>query len=708
MDIAHLDSRPGGHVADLQQDLQFAARRRCDGMGNGTIADRLGTEVSLFAADALVAGRTARRAGHIHRDRIACSGLQFKPRLGIELDVPIVAGLCDSGRGARSVAGQFRLGTRVCFQIKRMFLNAALGRFRIGEVSQLDFLHLTALDRANAQVAERDVVSRSRVGLAELQLDCQRAVGRDRGKRVFHALRAAGRQAEPVIDRAVVLFLVSVKGNFKFCLVPGRADVKADLVGLTGCRRHAGRGAKLGLPSFAAALGSLGDLQRGRRGTFVKRHHIAVCAPAVDRVGAAVGKAERKVFERRGDRAVKHLAGLDRGVQREERGQDAGIVILDLLHMEIADPDGGALRRVAERELHDELVAFAAAGDHGLAGRRLAGGSALAVKGAVALLFLAVVQQHLKGQILIAGHVRRDAIVDAGFGDHAGLDIKTGLPHAVVPGRGEIFDVDLVACAREDRGIALVVLFPDEGFLFKINGHGERVLIVDLVRVLLDLDLGKVDREGRQHAELQIQIARAGGGDQDAGDAVFALVDVKLLEVSELDLAGHVRAEAIGHAVVAPRDGGIVALELDVPRLAVGLVGGKTIHAVDDLPAASDGIALELGAEHRVVLHRCRRYLSGSGKRQRERAGGRRFMVGREQLHSPRSRRRGRFLDRAPHRLRGLGSRLAAAGEQECKQEHHRDQDLRMFHIENLLASIRLFCAFSRSADAQNKIMCKM
>ena len=208
--------------------------------------------------------------------------------------------------------------------------------------------------------------------------------------------------------------------------------------------------------------------------------------------------------------------------------------------------------------------------------------------------------------------------------NHAGPDVEPGLPDAKVRRDGFVIDVDRVTVADEDRVIALVVLLVDTRLPHEVHRLGKRVLIGDLVRVLLDLDRGEVDREGREHAELQVEIARAVLGGEDARDAVLARLDLELLEVAELDRAGNIGAEVVGHVVVASRDGGIVCLELDVPGLAIGLRGDEVIRTSDGAAASRDAVALELGIEQSALgIGRLSRLLGGIGLRRevKERVG---------------------------------------------------------------------------------------
>ena len=244
-------------------------------------------------------------------------------------------------------------------------------------------------------------------------------------------------------------------------------------------------------------------------------------------------------------------------------------------------------------------------------------------------------------------------------------------------------DVHRVAAANEDRSVALIVLFVNHRFLLEVHRRVQGVLIVHHIRVLLDLDLGKVDRKGLEHTELQIKIARAAGGDYDTGDAVFTLFDLELLEIAEFDRACHIRSEAVGHKVIPACNGGIVAFQLYVPRLSVGLRGGKAIYAVDHLPASRHVVSFKLGAKQ-GVLHTERRHLSRVYRRGT--AVRRKTLESRTQLRHLRA--LDRLLRHSRHsflRLLCLRDSLAAAREQKRQQENNRDHDFRAFHTENLL-----------------------
>ena len=153
-------------------------------------------------------------------------------------------------------------------------------------------------------------------------------------------------------------------------------------------------------------------------------------------------------------------------------------------------------------------------------------------------------------------------------------------------------------------------------FLFKVYGRGERFFIVFFVRILLDFDLVEVNRKRMEHAELQIQIACAAIGNQDAGDAVIAFLNLKLLEVTELDLAGHIGMETVGYAVIPAGNGGIVCFQLDMPGFPVGLRGVKAVYAVHRFAASGNGAALEFRTEQGVfhlyrLRLRCRHFQRG-------------------------------------------------------------------------------------------------
>ena len=398
--------------------------------------------------------------------------------------------------------------------------------------------------------------------------------------------------------------------------------------------------------------------------------------PLVHRVHATVERGgQRDVLVGDGDRLLDDVAGRNPPVQPIVGGKHAVVTVDDLVHVDVAYDDQGPGAGLAKGELQDELVAVAVAGDHGLDGVHLSGNQLLAVERAIALLDVTVVEQDLEGDVAVVAvehHVGGDAVVGSRLGDHPRPDVDPGLPDAEVGRDGLVVDVDRMVSARQDRVVALVVPLVDERLALEVDGLGERVLVGDLVRVLLDLDLGEVDREGREHAELQVEVARALLGGEDARDLVVARLDLELLEVTELDGAGDVGVEAVRHEVVAPRDSGIVRLELHVPGLAVGLRGDEVELATHGPAATRDGVALELGLEQVGV---------DPGRRGR---GLRRVRLGREVLEGIEV-----FLLQTlplcrelPHLLRGL----AAAKEQKRRQESSCSREAHSFHDKILLA----------------------
>ena len=598
--IAHGDGGAGGDVADLQQDLQGAALLRGDGVGHGAVRDGLGAEAVFGAGGGVfVAGGAAGGAGHVHADGVGLAGLQLVLGLGVELHVPVVAGRGDGGGGAAAVAGELSVGAGVCLQEEGVGLGLALFPHGIGKVGKRDLLGLALGELGDADVGEGHVVAGGAVGLAQLQAQGQRTVALVGGDGVFHVVRAAGGEAAAV-ERAVGVLIVAVEAGLVLGLVRGGADVKFDLVGGAGVQGHAGGGIELGLPDASALGGGLQDLQGRAGGALFQLHHIVAVMALIDRVGPLVreGGGQGQLLVGGGDQGLEGLAGGNLLVQGEVLGKHVLVVVDDLVHVKVFHLHRGALGHHAQGELQHQLVPIAAADDHGLHGFGLLAGQALAVKGAVALFHLVVVEEELKGHVLVAGHVRGDAVAHACLGDQAGVDVEPGLPDARIPGGGQVFDADLVGASGEHRGIALVMPLIDQQLLLEIHRRLQGVLIVHLVGELLHLDLGKVDGEGGQHAQLQIQIAGAAAGDHHAGDAVLTLLDVKLLEVAELDLAGHVGVEAVGHPIVPAGNGGVIALQLHMPGFPVGLRGGKAIDAVYLLALAGNRAAFKLGVEH--------------------------------------------------------------------------------------------------------------
>ena len=498
-------------------------------------------------------------------------------------------------------------------------------------------------------------------------------------------IRSTGREAAP-IQCAVGVLGIAVQAYLILGLILLRYQVEHQLIGLPRLRGEAGVHIELGFPDAPVFVRGrcLVDVHHSAVGILVQTDQIAVIVALIDAVDAAVceithGQTDRGFRHCLGD----HLAGGLFLIQGKAVGQDIGVVVRDFLHPEIAHGHRGALGHLAQGELDDQLLALAAAGDHSLTAGDLIGHQVLAIEGAVALFHIGVVKEHLKGHVLIAHHIGGDVITGAGIGDEAGLDIEPGLPDAGIPGRSHILQRHRVGVALEEHAIALVVLFIDPGLIFKVHGHGQGVLVVHLVRVFLHLDLGEVNGKRREHAQLQIQIAGAALGDQNAGDRVVALFDVKLLEIAELDLAGHVGGEAVGHPVIPTGHGGIVALQLHMPGLAVGLGGGEAVDPVHHLARTDHGVALKLGLEGRVAgVGRAGRQAFGveDGRALLRDGGGR--LCGRRLLRRGRLGRRGGRFRRSRGRRRGL----AAARKQKRGEQQYDDETLCLLHRDFLLA----------------------
>ena len=163
------------------------------------------------------------------------------------------------------------------------------------------------------------------------------------------------------------------------------------------------------------------------------------------------------------------------------------------------------------------------------------------------------------------------------------------------------------------------MLLINDRFPLKIDRGGKRVLVLNFVRVLFHLNLFKVDRKRRQHAELQVKVARAAVRDHNSGDAVVSLMDLELLEITELDRSGNIRVKTVSHKVIPSGYRRVVAFKLDMPGFSVGLRRIETIDAVDSLAASLDIVSFEFGAEHRgrhfgrrhfVPVFRLRPYIS--------------------------------------------------------------------------------------------------
>ena len=519
-------------------------------------------------------------------------------------------------------------------------------------------------------VAESHIVAGGGIGLAQLQAQGQGTVAGVGGDAVFHMVGAPGGEAA-AIEGAVGVLAVAVEAGLILGLVRGGADVEADRIGAAGLQGHAGGGVELGLPDASALLGGLGDLQGGAVAALLQAHLVVAVVALIDRVGAVEGDVRGDGLVAVGDEGGDDLAGGDHLVQGEARRQQALVVVLDLLDVQRAHLHGGLLRGLAQRELQHQLLA-AVADDHGLDGLGLSGLQLLLIEGAVALLLLAAVEEELIGEGPVTAQIRRDAIADAGLGHKARMDVEAGLPHAGIPGRRGIVEADLAGLPGEPGVIALVMALIDQRLFLEVHRGLQGVLQLHHVGVLLHLDLAELDGEGGQHAQLQVQIAGAAGGDQDAGDAVLALLDVELLEVAELDLAGHVGGEAIGHPVVPAGDGGIVALQLHMPGLAVGLGGGEAVLPVHHLAGAGDIAALELGPEQ-VGLDMGGLDRTGSCEDVRLPVAS-----GRQGL--------GRGRDRAPVPHRRGAPLLPAGSQQQRRQQQHCNDRSLLFHERILLA----------------------
>ena len=92
-----------GDGADLQQDLQLAARTR-NGLRDRLVirfefVDAVGGLCIFSRAQVLEANIAAGRVLHTQADLIGFPGLQHQLGKGVELDVPVVARFRDSGRG---------------------------------------------------------------------------------------------------------------------------------------------------------------------------------------------------------------------------------------------------------------------------------------------------------------------------------------------------------------------------------------------------------------------------------------------------------------------------------------------------------------------------------------------------------------------------------------------------------------------------------
>ena len=716
-DIADRDRIRRGGAAELEDQHQFPAsggrRPELGGVFAGAVQAPL-SAVEFFGAAVLIKdlklARVGRRADR-RAEAIPRPGFRRHAGFDEELRAPDAA---LAARGADVQHGR-RAGDRQGL-LEAVIVFFPYIAFAAGAERDLAHLLILRRQRLDAEIRQRYGVAGGGIRLAHLQTERQGPVAHVRRDDQFHVIRAARRQTAG-IQSPVGVFIIAVKAGLVLGLAALRSEIEGDAVAGPGLRRHAGDGIEPDLPhpALGRVRGGLRDLQRRAGGSFLQFHRVSVVMSFVNRIRSVVGKVrQRDLLVGFGNHPVQDPAGGHRGIQREAGRKHIGISIGEGLHPEIADRDAGARGRFAERELQHKLAAPVGAGDHGFAGFRFARGQALAVEGAVALLLAAVIQEEFKGQVPVAADVRRNVIARAGLGDQAGLDEEPGFPNPGLRGNRPVVDADRVRLALEDRVIVLVVRLIYGRLPRKVHGSGQRVFIIDHVRVFLYLDLRKIDRKGREHAQLQVKIARAAGGDQDAGNAVVALSDGKLLEIAELDLAGHIRAEAIGHPVIPAGNGGIVALKLDMPGLAVCFRGGEAVHAVDGLAAARDGVALEFRVKQ-VALPAVLPGRSAVSRQRhkdrpvylpfRSRGRGRRVLPrgGRDGLRRV---RRGRLF-----RLCRPSGRHGAAGKQQRRQKNNCRYELHALHHRFLLA-LRPVRWENRGGQAVNdcaecKVLCK-
>ena len=320
----------------------------------------------------------------------------------------------------------------------------------------------------------------------------------------------------------------------------------------------------------------------------------------INRIRAGIERdGQTELVERIGYQFFKNLSGKDGLIQCKTVGKNARIVIIDLLHADIADDHHAALRRFSQRELQDQLIAVAASADHRFTCLHFAAGQLLTVKGTISLFLVPVVEKDLKRHILLAHHICQDAVTGSQFRIHAGSDIKSGFPHACIERRGDVVDIHCVTAAVKEHGVALVVLLINDRFPFKIDRGGKRVLVLHFVCVLFHLNLLKVNRKSRQHSQLQVEVARAAVRDHDARNAVVPFMDLELLKITELDRSGNIGVKPVSHKVIPPRYRRVIAFKLDMPGFPVGLRRVEPIDAVYDLTASFDVVSFEFRAEHR-------------------------------------------------------------------------------------------------------------
>ena len=452
---------------------------------------------------------------------------------------------------------------------------------------------------------------------------------------------------------------------------PCGGHVGADAVGLVSLQRHACIHKQLHSPHLAALVGGGDDVQRGAVLALVEGGGVLRHVPFIHVVHAVVGKA----LHLHGLIAAGHSLGFrprfHAGVHGKAHRQHIGVMLMHLLHPDVVHGDLAAVGGLAEGELQNHLAALAAGAaqvDELLEGALGHIAHALAVEGAVALLVVAVVEADLHVHLVGGGHVGADPVQGARLQNGGGLHVQPGHPHLGAEGDLLHLHGDAVQMAVQLIEIARVVLHVHRALRAPGNGHGHHALVVGLGLQLLHLNAGEVDGKGLQGAQLQIQIGIAVAGADLPGDAVLTLADGELVEVAELHRACHVGVEVVGHPVVTAGHGHIVALQLHVPGLAVGLGGGKAIHAVHRLALTGHIAALKLGPEHvgRLV-----------GEDQRLR---RRVLLLRLHHH-------GGGVLRLVHHSGRLAA-LAAGGQQQGQQQENGNDPSRAFHHTLLLAKM--------------------
>ena len=640
LNVAHLDGVAGGVVGLAKLEPQH--QRAIVLLRREAVADRLllATREGLvkqfairFPSVAVVADLICLLvllALDVEGDDVLLSNLRRDASVDEELGVPnvthVLRGFGDGQRRALAIIRD-ALGVTVVMFLGHVLVGVireALrehadvliagidGRRTVGEPVGKD-VRVLEVDSLQAEVPQRDGVARSGVRLAELEANRQRTVALLGVEDHVDVVRATSRQAAAV-QRAIGVLDVAVEANLVVRLVAFGIEVELESIVCARIERHAGSGIELGLPH--AAVVRVGRRLRDGHGraarAFLKVNDVAIVMLLIHCLNAAVeGGRQRDVLIGHGDGLVDDRAGHHGLIQRKAFGQHVGVLVNDLVHVDVAHDDQRSATGLAERELEDELVAVAIASDHCLAGLHLTRNQLLAIESAIALLDVAVVEKELERNVALVAvnhHISGDAIVGALLGDQAGPHVELGLPNTEVEWDGLVVDVDRVVSSHENRLVARIMTLVDARLPLEVHRRGQGVLIRDLVRVLLHLDIGEVDGEGRQHTKLKIKIARAVLGGEGARDAVLAFLDLELLEVAELDRTGHVGGEVVGHGVITARDGGVVCLELDMPRLSVGLRGNEMELAADGSAAARDRVALELGLEQ-VGLHLGLRHL---------------------------------------------------------------------------------------------------